>query len=342
VAIRSKTRRLRQYILEEVGAGRSKGLAAQAAREFDLSRSYTSRVVRGLVDEGLITYEGETNARTYALVSTGNTMAFPVDGLDEQRVWSSFFEGNLPQNLRANVLGLCQHGVTEMVNNVADHSGGASCRVRVEYNAINVVLQVMDDGVGIFEKIRTAFDLDDERHAALELTKGKLTTDPSRHTGEGVFFTTRMFDTFLIRSGTLLYYHRQRDDDWVFEDAQKVSGTDVMMQVSRNSRRTLSSVFDMFAGPDEYAFNITHVPVKLSTYGHENLISRSQAKRLLARVDKFNKVYLDFDGVEMIGQAFADETFRVFPQHHPQVEIHSVNARAPVRRMIDRALAHES
>ena len=38
----------------------------------------------------------------------------------------------------------------------------------------------------------------DKRQALFELSKGKFTTDPSRHSGEGVFFTSRMFDDFEI------------------------------------------------------------------------------------------------------------------------------------------------
>jgi len=33
------------------------------------------------------------------------------------------------------------------------------------------------------------------------LAKGKLTTDPKRHSGEGIFFSSRMFDEFDILSG---------------------------------------------------------------------------------------------------------------------------------------------
>jgi len=54
------------------------------------------------------------------------------------------------------------------------------------------------------------------------------------------------------------------------------------------------------------------VPVKLAQYGNDKLVSRSQAKRLLARVELFKVVMLDFTNVPTIGQAFADEIFRVF------------------------------
>jgi hypothetical protein len=54
--------------------------------------------------------------------------------------------------------------------------------------------------------------------------------------------------------------------------------------------------------------------VRLAKYGNDQLISRSQAKRLLARIELFKIVLFDFSGVETIGQAFADEIFRVFAQ----------------------------
>src|SRR5882762_5697831 len=57
--------------------------------------------------------------------------------------------------------------------------------------------------VAIFRKIATALGLANEAHAILELTKGKLTTDRQRHSGEGIFFTSRMFDWFGILSHNL-------------------------------------------------------------------------------------------------------------------------------------------
>ena len=66
-------------------------------------------------------------------------------------------------------------------------------------------------------------------------------------------------------------------------------------------------------------------------------VSRSQARALLVGLDKFRKVVLDFEGVSDIGQAFADEIFRVFKIAHPEVEIEFVNANDAVRFMIKMA-----
>lgn len=58
---------------------------------------------------------------------------------------------------------------------------------------------------------------------------------------------------------------------------------------------------------------------------------------MLARVDRFKTVVLDFDGVKTIGQAFADEAFRVFAAEHPGIELVAIKAIEPVRQMISRA-----
>jgi hypothetical protein len=44
----------------------------------------------------------------------------------------------------------------------------------------------------------------------------------------------------------------------------------------------------------------------------------------------------DFTEVSSIGQAFADEIFRVFPAEHPEIEIIPIRANSEVKRMIER------
>ncbi|WP_081687044.1 STAS-like domain-containing protein [Chitinilyticum litopenaei] len=82
----------------------------------------------------------------------------------------------------------------------------------------------------------------------------------------------------------------------------------------------------------------TLVPVRPAMIDNESLVSRSQARRLAARFEGFKMVVLDFDQVEEIGQAFADEIFRVFASDHPDVRLHTLNANTAVQRMIGRAL----
>ena len=227
------------------------------------------------------------------------------------------------------------------MNNAIDHSSGTLVLVDVTSTAVTHRILVSDDGEGIFKKIQRELNLDDERHAVLELAKGKLTTDPVHHTGEGIFFTSRMFDRFSIGSGRTLFYHsHQMEVDSIGEGRRFLEGTVVAMILKNNSSRTTKEVFDSFSD-DDYGFTHTIVPVRLVQYGDEMLVSRSQAKRLLARFDRFKTVVLDFEGIEMIGQAFADEIFRVFAQEHPDILITEMNTNPSVQQMINRARRHD-
>jgi hypothetical protein len=87
----------------------------------------------------------------------------------------------------------------------------------------------------------------------------------------------------------------------------------------------------------DYAFSKTVVPVKMAEQSPNDLVSRSQAKRLLLRIDRFRTVVLDFQNVNQIGQAFADEIFRVFAHSHPGIDMQFINTNQEVLKMIRRA-----
>jgi uncharacterized protein (DUF1330 family) len=74
-------------------------------------------------------------------------------------------------------------------------------------------------------------------------------------------------------------------------------------------------------------------------HGSDFLVARSEAKRILARLESFAEVVLDFSGVDSIGQAFADEVFRVYATAHPGVKLTPIHANEEVNRMIRRAIA---
>ena len=91
-----------------------------------------------------------------------------------------------------------------------------------------------------------------------------------------------------------------------------------------------------------HAAHKTTVLLALERSKHQDLISRSQAKRVLSRFERFREVLLDFKGVSSIGQAFADEIFRVFKQSHPDVVILAINTTPEVDKMISRAKSIEN
>ncbi len=335
----AKSEVIRKFIVDSIDK-HPKDIARLAAERFSISRQAVNRHLKTLIEDGIIDAEGNTKERVYALKIT--TVAFDfklAENKEEDRVWQEHISPLLSE-YKENVINICYHGFTEMFNNAIDHSNGTKALVGVRRSAKMIELIIEDDGIGIFEKIKSRFNLVDHREAVLELSKGKLTTDPSRHSGQGIFFTSRMFDQYTIRSAHLFFEHELDNDDWLIETTPTNEfGTEVLMKIEADTRRTAKEVFDKYADldSDDYAFSKTHVPLSLAKYNEEQLISRSQAKRILARFDRFKEVILDFHGVESIGQAFADEIFRVFRRNNPEITIAVVRANKAVTQMIKRA-----
>ena len=309
------------------------------AEKFGLSRVAAVNHLRSLVRAGLLTAIGQTKARRYALkpLAYEQKILEVTPDLQEHDVWLTIVKPHLTE-VKENVLGICAHGFTEMFNNVIDHSESKTAKINVYRDAANINLEVQDYGVGIFNKIQKAFNLSEPQHAILELTKGKITTNKEKHTGEGIFFTSRMFDLFAITSGTLVFSRSRNTDDWIFEsDSAPVRGTKINMSILINATHTTKEIFDKYRTEfDEFGFSKTIIPLVLMKYEGEQLISRSQAKRLMAHVDQFREVVLDFKGITSIGQAFADEVFRVYRREHSGVNVYPVNMTDEVIRMIQR------
>jgi hypothetical protein len=337
--VRARGEDIRRFILEHVEKHPG-DVSKQASGHFKISRQAVNKHLQRLVSEKSLTENGRTRQRTYKLAPLleWKHLYTISPQLEEHVVWETDISSVLgPQP--ENIVDIWHYGFTEMMNNARDHSDGTKIQVRIIKTAVSTQMNIVDNGVGIFKKIQQALNLPDERYAIFELSKGKLTTDPERHTGEDIFFTSRMFDTFGIGSGQIYFGHTfGKDEDWVFDDADFDSGgTIVRMELSNHTCRTVTKVFDQFTSKDEFGFNKTVVPVQLAQYGNDKLISRSQAKRVLSRVELFKIALLDFDGVPTIGQAFADEIFRVFAKEHPQIELIPKNANSEVKRMIARA-----
>ena len=336
--LRARGEAVRKFILQNVEKHPT-DIASTTAKKFEISRQAVNKHLNRLVEEDCLSVQGKTRSKTYKLRPKLEwSGSFQIDdGLEEDVIWRREIEPRLGK-MPDNVSDIWHYGFTEMFNNAIDHSGGTTILVHLSISAINTQIALYDDGVGIFKNIQTQLDLLDERHAVLELAKGKLTTDPDRHTGEGIFFTSRMFDDFEILSGGTYYSHKfGENEDWILERDKFKSGTSVWMKLNNHTSRTSKKVFEKFTSGDDYGFTKTVVPVKLAQYGDDKLVSRSQAKRLLVRFDRFKTVVLDFGGVDSIGQAFADQVFRVFQNVHPEVELLEINANQSVKAMIRRA-----
>ena len=305
-----------------------------------ISRKTVYKHLNRLIKDGLI-YKKQRGH--YALLSkTEKIQRFEIlTNLQEDIIWNKYFK-DIFKDLSKNLYDICIYGFTEMLNNVIDHSEGKTVTVKAEIKNKTIIITILDDGIGIFNKIKNAFNLEDLREALFQLTKGKLTTDPEKHTGEGIFFTSRAFDRFSILSGSLFYYKSELENDWYIETrTEHNEGTSVRMQITINSPRNLRNVFAKYTGAEDNKFNKTHIIVDLAKFEEETYISRSQAKRILFGLEKFEHIVLDFKKVSTVGQAFVDEVFRVYKNSNPDIIIEYQNANDDIQFMIKRTIQED-
>jgi len=259
---------------------------------------------------------------------------YALEGLQEDLPWSRDFAPFF--DLRPNVARMAQHAFSELLNNAIDHSGGTLVTVSVRQTALHLQMLVSDDGCGVFERIQRQFEIADPTLAMLELSKGKLTSQPERHSGHGLFFTSRLGDMFDLHANHVAFQFRGWDRrSWYQGKAMPRDGSSIYVAIALDTERTLDAVLRSHSHDGAgYAFETTQVPLRLITDGATGLESRAQAKRVASRLSRFRRAEVDFSGIADVGHGFADELFRVFPRENPTLELVPVGMTPRVEAMI--------
>lgn len=257
-------------------------------------------------------------------------------GLQEDAVWLRVAEdlGLDRQSAAGKIMG---YAFTEMLNNAIDHSASETATITWWVSADQWSFEVRDYGVGAFPKLREGLHLASEFEAVQELSKGKRTTDRQRHTGEGIFFTSKAVDIFRMTSFGVRWTVDNLRHDTALGLVPESDGTFVVCQIDPQTDRSLAGIFHEFSR--DHAFVRTRPVVKLFEIG-TNFVSRSEARRLLDGLDAdFDTVEVDFAGVTDVGQGFVDELLRVWPAAHPDKTVVPTNMNSAVQFMIDRGLS---
>ncbi|MCL2066072.1 MAG: DUF4325 domain-containing protein [Treponema sp.] len=327
--LRKRGEEIRLFILENITGKRN--IAALTSEKFNISLPAVYKHFDRLVCENQIT---KKNGQ-YILQSKQCRYTYKIkDIISEDTVWEKDIKKHFI-NVPKNVWNIWIYGFLEIFNNAIEHSRGKKINVVINENRLFTTMTISDDGVGIFNNIKKGLKLTDEKDALLELAKGKRTTDKTRHSGQGIFFTSKIFDVFYIASNGLVYGIIPEKNSMV-KTSKAQSSTLVYMRLANNNDKILKSVFDKFSTEIPGDFDKTVVPVQL--VNSSDLVSRSQARRVLSGLELFKEVVLDFSGIEYIGQAFADEIFRVFNNFNPNTTITAHNANDDVTYMINRAI----
>ena len=295
---------------------------AEITKATGFSRAYVNRFFQELKDEGKIMLIGRANKARYVMTGKQTKAAVLESSrilrnkdISEDLVLDDIKrETGIFLHLPKNVSKIVDYAFTEMLNNAITHSKSETIAMRVKKEDSCLRFQITDRGVGIFNNIIKKRKLKNELEAIQDLLKGKQTTAPEEHTGEGIFFTSKLADNLVIQSSAKKLIFDNILKDIFIKSVKNTRGTKVNFAISAKSKTDLDSVFKKFTA-DAFAFGKTEVGVNLYKMDTD-FISRSQARRILSGLDKFKTIILDFQGVETVGQAFADEVFRVWQKHH--------------------------
>lgn len=329
-----KKKHIIMYLLEKIDQ-KVENPSQIVAETFLVNRNTVHTYINELVENNVIK---RVKRGIYELVDTTFEYYFQKEA-DEINSETEIYNVTLKkhiEDLPSNVKEIWEYGFSEMVNNVIDHSGAEKLFVLIRKNYLKTKVIISDDGIGIFEKIKNHFNLPSLDDAICELFKGKLTTDKKNHSGEGIFFSSKLMDYFLIVSSDKIFAADKFDRSNIVNFPENhQEGTMVIMSLSNYSHKKSKEVFDMYSD-DDGSFAKTKVPLK--NIFDASPVSRSQAKRVLMRLEKFQEVILDFDGIEWMGQGFAHQIFVIYKNQHPEIQIIPVNMNEDVTKMYDHVI----
>ncbi len=328
-----------------------KTTSSEITSRLNISRQYVNLVISELIAEKQVLKIGGTRNAFYVsllfvkehpeILPSIFKKTFKNQLLEEHEVIVEI-EEKFPQilNLPENVRSIFIFAFSEMFNNAIEHSQSKNISIEVAIRDGKLSFMVLDSGVGAFRNIMKKKGLHSEVEAVQDLLKGKTTTMPKSHSGEGIFFTSKSADLFILDSfGYQLALNTKVENVAIKNVSIIKRGTKVIFEIDANSERHLNQVFKKYTNLSEesdYGFDKTEIRVKLYTMGGVH-ISRSQARRILSGLEKFKIILLDFENVPVVGQAFADEVYRVFHYKYPDIKIEEKNMSEGVRFMIERA-----
>ena len=327
--------KIKEFLLKTISIGENPYKAME--NNFKISRQTVSKYLNELVEKNYITKNSKGNYVINFYIS--ESKIYKNENLEEDIVYDELIK-KYEIDKKNNVKHILVYAFTEMLNNAIEHSEGTEISIHYTENYFNIFVIIKDNGIGIFRKIVRDHNLKNENEAIFELKKGKLTSDAENHSGEGIFFTSKVVDYFLISSFNKTF--SSGSDEYFYSIEQNkekcIKGTEVILILNKNTERTTKKIFDEYTS-DDFVFNKTKITVHLAKdyLGHD-FVSRSLAKRILMNVEKFKIIILDFENIDNIGQGFADEVFRVFKNKNPDITIVPVNMNEEIEFMINRAM----
>lgn len=314
--------------------------AVQISRIKDApSRTYTAHLLSELVSEEKVTKKRIGKEIFYSVNTSIFNQTLKIKNLHEDEIWEQIRKTpGFIESLSDQTETALHFAFTEILNNAIDHSKSGTVSILLDVTKTTVFFIIRDYGIGAFNSLMTKKKYPDTLSTIQELVKGRNTSDPIRHSREGIFWTSKIADRFELKSYDYSLIVDNIISDYTVKKLDEPTiGTEVYFEIEKKSQKSISELFHEYSlDHDALSLDTTAIPIKLYALG-EVWISRSQAKKVLEGLNKFKKIIFDFKGIDLIGQGFADEIFRVWQNSHPDIILEAINANENVEFMIQHA-----
>ncbi len=337
-----KRESIKRYMLDKIRQD-DEAFVSKTMENFEISITTVKRYLKECLENHILCENKACRTGFELAVEKAEYVYKYDDYLDESNIYYKDIRVHLA-DVSDEAKSIWSYTFTEMMNNAIEHSRCKNIHCTIKKDYLYTEISITDDGIGIFanvrrylkEQLQRPVDIND---VITELYKGKLTTNPEEHSGEGIFFTSKVLNTFAIWSDNTIFWQGY-GERYRFVESHLVAyhnrlnniGTMVVMRLENQTKRTTKEVFDLYA-PVEEGFVRTRIPLA-EVCPFAEPVARSQARRILYRLEQFKRIEFDFTGIDFMGQGFADEIFRVFQNKYPEIELLPIHANASVLGMI--------
>ncbi|MBL50895.1 MAG: hypothetical protein CMG57_02920 [Candidatus Marinimicrobia bacterium] len=326
---------IKQFILENL-SGHQKDIIKASIRKFGLSRQAILKHMHTLINEERVVAHGKTRDRFYELKPIVNFTK--TINLNEPTSAYAILKSQILPNLkivRKNIFEICEYSFRAILVNAMDHAQATKLNYKLFISPTEIHFVLNDNGIGIFEKLNQSLSLNNTKIAAVEIAKGHITTDPENHSGDELMTVIHLFDKVKIDASGIRLVFQNKQNEWnVFASSQQ-KGTRIHLEIKTNSKRTCQKVFHQIF---EKEYNMVRIPVNLIREKNEQVNSRIQAQSLLHNIRNISKIEFDFQNIELIGPAFADELVRKTKQKNQFADIKWINSNKIVDVLMSRAM----
>lgn len=332
--------KIKKFILENLNR-HQKDIIFTTIQRFGISRQAILKHMHTLINEKQIVAYGKTRDRYYELRPQVNFYKSIEleDGYDPKHTIDNYILNHI-SSLKTNIIEIIRFSMDALINNILDHSKATKFyfKIYLTYNDLHIILN--DNGIGLFENIKTLLNVENEHIAAIELAKGPITTDPENHSGDELFTLMHLFDSAKIESsGKSLNYMNQKKY-WMIDDSIQKQGTRIHLKINPFSKRSCQSIFENLFVSKKMSIK---VPINLiKTNDNQIVNTRAQAKSLLRNIEKLKLIEFDFNNIDIIGPAFADELIRNTKKKNETANIKWINSNKMIDALMSRAYSRFS